>query len=162
MGRAGTAPAAPTSTDGAACLPSATKQPHHLSPRDERNQVSNVYKPIWTGWDAAQASAQKKVHIFWYKYFGLPPPRQPTGSSTGSTAAALLRAESGKRLIPTATNVCCNKSPHTLTWLPTCLPGIATKERGFWQSGARLAVPGRCCFPKNLSNCHTEDHGDAL
>lgn len=61
---------------------------------------------------------------------------------------------SGKRLIPTVTNMCCNKSPHTLTWVPTCLPGIATKERGFWQSGARLSVSGRCCFPKDPSNCY--------
>lgn len=77
---------------GAACLPLCNQAASSSVPKRERNQVSNVYEPIWRGWDAAQASAQKKVHILWYKYFGLPPPRQPTGSSTGTTTAALLRA----------------------------------------------------------------------
>lgn len=92
--------------------PSAASSP---IPRRERNQVSN--EPIWTGWDAAQASAQKKkrkkkVHILWYKYFGLPPPpRQPTGSA--QEAQQPSPELPGKRLIPTAPSVCCNKNPHT-------------------------------------------------
>lgn len=44
--------------------PSATKQPRCALPERERNQVSNVYKPIWRGWDAAQASAQKKCTFY--------------------------------------------------------------------------------------------------
>lgn len=55
---------------------------------------------------------KKKVHISWYKYFGLPPPLQPTGSSTETTTAALIHSLSGNQLplIPTVTRVCCHKA----------------------------------------------------
>lgn len=45
-------------------FPSASRQLRCAFPERERNQVSNVYKPIWRGWDAAQASAQKKCTFY--------------------------------------------------------------------------------------------------
>lgn len=107
---------------------SATEQLSCTLTRRGRNQVKPCLQAHMEGLGCCPSFGSKKVHILWYKYFGSPPPLQPTSSSTETTTAALSTAvlalaslRSPQPPVFAATQACATCITPALRVAPKCL-----------------------------------------